>query len=125
MKALEFIIDKNGNFVFPTTISEAFTTGVVTPPVANQITCIYYNTVTVSGDTATPSDPVTTGLTGTIKLQARMTSDSSWSDIKKGTLDLSLGQNMVFPYGVIQSINAICTNVQGCHYVLVRLDRGV
>lgn len=125
MKALEFLIDKDGAFVYPEDISEANTDGVVNPPTGNQITCIYYDSiVTNANGTITPTDPVTTGLSGTITLQARSTDDSAWSDIQDGVLDLSTGGNMAFPSGVIRSINAVCADITGCNYILIRLDRG-
>lgn len=125
MKALEFLIDKTGALIYPTTVASAFTTGIVSPPIANQITAIFYNTITTnSNGTVTPSDPVTSGMTGTLKLQARPTADSAWSDITNGTLNLATGANMVYPQGVIQAINAICTTITGCNYILIRLDTG-
>lgn len=124
MRALEFLIDKTGALISPTTTSKAMTAGVVSPPDQNQITLIFYDDIeTSAGGTITPIDPVTSGLTGTVTLQARSTEDSAWSDIEGGVLNLAT-DNMCFPSGVIESILATCDTVAGCEYILIRFDRG-
>lgn len=126
MKAIQYLIDKTGALIQPTTISKSNIDGESSHPTGNQITCIFYDAITTSpAGVITPITPIFTGLTGTINLQARSTDDSNWSNIQNGLLDLSTGGNMAFPSGVIRSINAICTGITGCNYILIRLDRGV
>lgn len=126
MRVLEFLIDKTGALIYPTTIAKANTEAMSSPPIANQVTCVFYNDIQTNSDgSITPIDPVLTGLTGTLKIQARPTDDSAWSDIQDGTLDLSTGGNMAYPAGLIRSINAICTSITGCEYILIRMDRGI
>lgn len=126
MKAIQYLIDKTGALIQPTTISFSNIDLESNHPTGNQITCIFYDAISTSSTgVITPINPVTTGMTGTINIQARSNDDSAWSNIQNGLLDLSTGENMVFPSGVIRSINAICTSITGCNYILIRLDRGV
>lgn len=126
MKVLEYLIDKTGALIYPTTISYANTDKINMSPLVNQITCIFYDAISTSASgVITPIDPVTTGLSGTLTIQARPTDDSAWSDIQNGVLDLSAGDNMVFPAGIIRSLNAACNTIAGCEYILIRMDRGL
>lgn len=126
MLAIQFLIDATGDLIYPTSVQESNINSQNTAPSNAQVTLIFYDAITTNpiNGVITPNTPVTTGLSGTITLQARSTSDSAWSDIQNGALDISTGANMAFPSGAIQSINAICSGVTGCNYILIRLDRG-
>ena len=126
MIAIQYLINASGALIYPTSIQESNISLQNTAPSNAQITLIFYNAISTNpvNGVITPNTPVTTGLSGTITLQARTTADSVWSNIQDGALDISTGANMAFPSGAIQSINAICSGVTGCNYILVRLDRG-
>lgn len=125
MLAIQYLINASGTLIYPTTIQESAINAQNTPPSYNQITLIFYTgIVTNSNGTISPTGAVTTGLAGTITLQARTTPDSAWSNIQNGSLDISTGANMAFPTGAIQSINAICAGVTGCNYILIQMYRG-
>lgn len=125
MKVLEFLIDKTGAFIYPTSISTANISNQNSAPTDNQISLIFYdNIVDNDNGTITPIDPVISGLSGTVEIQARTTADMPWSTIQDGTLDLSTGANMAFPAGQIGQVQAICTTVAGCNYILVQMYRG-
>lgn len=125
MKVLEFLIDKTGAFVYPTTISITQINSMIAAPTDNQINLIFYDDiVTNENGTITPIDPVISGLSGTVTVQARTTPDMPWSDIEDGVLDLSTGANMAFPTGQIAQVQALCATVAGCNYILVQMYRG-
>lgn len=126
MKVLEFLIDKEGELIYPTTIAKANTEAMSSAPIANQITCTFYDDIETNSDgSIVPIDPVISGMTGTLTIQARPTDDSAWSDIQDGVLDLSSGDNMIFPAGLVRSLNAACNSITGCEYILIRMDRGI
>ncbi len=126
MKALEYLIDKEGTIIYPLDIQKSNVDIQSTAPSNAQVTLTFYNDIDTSPkNVITPKNPVFFGTTGTVTMQARSTDDSLFSNIQNGILDLSLGQNMCFPSGVIRSLNAICSNVVGCNYIQIRLDRGV
>jgi len=126
MLVFQYVISNTGAIIWPSTLPVNQNLNIFNnSPSYNQITLIYYNNIT-TGPTGviTPNTPVLSGLSGTVQLQARTTSDSVWSDIQNGDLDLSTGANMAFPQGAIYQINAICSGVTGCNYILIRFDVG-
>ncbi len=120
MKPLQYLFTKTGTLVYPT--ADANNDLVSNPPAYNQISLVFYNDL--ASDGVTPIDPIITGLSGTVTVQARATPDSAWDDINNGILDLAVGGNKVFPQGIFSGIKIICASVAGCEYILVRLDRG-
>lgn len=125
MLVFEYLIDSAGSVIYPTSIQSNTSINTLIAPSYNQITLIYYNGITTGANgNVIPNTPVITGMTGMVQLQARTTSDSIWSNITNGLLDLSTGANMAFPSGAIYQINAVCTDVTGCNYILIRFDMG-
>ncbi len=124
MKVLEFLIDKTGAFIYPTAITTANISNQNSAPTDNQISLIFYNAIQTVNGVITPITPVISGLSGTVEIQARTTADMPWSTIEDGTLDLSTGANMAFPAGQIGQVQALCTTVAGCNYILVQMYRG-
>ena len=126
MIAFEYIIDAAGTLIYPAVLPVSQISYQQSAPSNAQVTLIFYNQIQIDPDTniITPIIPVTSGLSGTITLNARTSPDSVWSPIQNGALDISTGANMAFPSGAIGQIQAVCAGVAGCAYVLVRLDRG-
>lgn len=127
MLVFQYVISNTGSLIWPSALPVNQNLDTIISPSVNQITCIYYNGISSPGPTGviTPNTPVLSGLSGTINIQARTTIDSPWSNIKNGLLDLSTGGNMAFPGGSIYQVNAVCTGVTGCNYILIRFDMGV
>lgn len=126
MKAIEYLIDKNGVLIYPLDVQKSNIDTQSTAPSNAQVTLTFYDDIETTQDgVIIPKFPVFFGLSGTVTMQARSTDDNLFSNIQNGILDLSLGQNMCFPSGVIRSLIAICDNVSGCNYIRIRLDRGV
>lgn len=126
MRAINFLIDKTGVFINPTTISTVDTRTMINNPDSAQITLTYYNNITTNAEgKIIPIDPVTTGMTGTITVQLRPNPDCDWSNIDGGgVLNLANGDNIIFTAGVISQINVIPVDVTGCNYINIQLDRG-
>lgn len=126
MRAINFLIDKTGVFINPTTISTLDPKAMVNNPDSAQITLTYYNNITTNSENKIiPIDPVTTGMTGTITVQLRPNPDCDWSNIDGGgVLNLANGDNIIFTAGVISQINVIPVDVTGCNYINIQLDRG-
>lgn len=123
MKVLQFLIDASGTLIYPSALPSSNINGQVSVPSDNQINIIFYNAIQTVNGVITPITPVTSGLTGTVTLQARTTVDSAWSNIKNGELDIST-DNMAFPSGAILQVQALCSGVTGCNYILVQMYRG-
>ncbi len=130
MKTLQFLIDKDGVFVWP--LAQANTTDSTTnPPQFNVIRLTFYDNIetqtnTLTGDTTNivPIDPIISGLTGIITVQARPSNDSPWLSIQDGALDLSINDVMLNVEGLITGIKLTPAAVTGCNYIFCELFRG-
>lgn len=130
MNALQFLIDKDGEFIWP--LAEVDASGSTSsPPQFNVITLTFYNDIetqtnSLTGATTniTPIDPVTTGLTGTITVQARPNKDSPWLSIQDGAIDISIAGAMLNVEGFLTGIKLTPATVTGCNYILCDLIRG-
>ena len=124
MRLAKYIIDKNGVLIYPLTqlnINNNAKHNIAN----NQITVVFYNGIITNSDgSISGTGVITSGLTGTIKIQARSDIDAIWSDIENGTLNIA-NDNMVYPSGIIQSLNIICTGITGCNYIGVILEGNI
>lgn len=128
MQAIYFIIDKNGVFVSPDTISTVNSKSMNNNANFAQITLNFYDGIeTNSEGQIVPITPVTTGMNGTITIKLRPTPNSAWADIQDngGILNLANGDNTILTAGIIAQIQATTAGITGCNYISVQLDRGV
>lgn len=130
MKVLQFLIDKEGVLVWP--LSQTNTTPSTTSaPNFNVVLIKFYNdlqtqTNTLTGETTNiiPINPVTTGLAGTITMQARPSDDSPWLNLETGSLDISMNDVMANVEGLITAIKLTPADIVGCNYILCEMYRG-
>ena len=124
MRVANYLIDKTGTLIYPT--AQINIINNAKHNIANtQITLIFYTGIITNADgSISGTGVVTTGLTGTINVQARSDINDIWTNIENGTLYISTA-NKCFPSGVIQSLKLTCTGVTGCNYIQVLLDTEV
>ncbi len=130
MKVLQFLIDKEGAFVWP--LAQTNTTDSTTSaPNFNVIKLTFYNDIetqtnSLTGETTNivPVDPVISGLSGTVTVQARPGQDSPWLSIQDGALDLSATDIMLNVEGLITAVKLTPATVTGCNYILCEMLRG-
>jgi hypothetical protein len=121
MRVANYLIDKEGVLIYPT--SQLNIENDAKHNIINtQITLVFYSGIVTNPDgSISGTGVVTTGLSGTVNVQARSDIDDRWSDIDNGNLDISTS-NRVYPAGVIQSVNLITNEVAGCEYIGVIVD---
>jgi hypothetical protein len=132
MKALEFLISAKGLNIWPPNVpglnndTQTFNT-----PGLNVITLTFFNNIQTTTNQFTgqvtnivPTNPVTTGLSGTIIVLARPTPNSPWLNIEANVLDISLNSVMLNAVGLISGVSLSPGSVTGCNYILCQLTRG-
>lgn len=62
-------------------------------------------------------NPVTSGLSGTIKIQAKLSKDGPYTDVPEGTIDLAKGLDPLFLVGFPYSLQYTLTSVAGASQV--------
>jgi hypothetical protein len=130
MRSTYQLIDKTGALISPT---ELYYFDLDSPTsdaslLQNQISLVFYNDIETNGDVITPIDPVTTGITGTVTPKIYPAKDARALPIidvngDPVAFDIS-SQNMLNVNGVIAALELTCTGVDGCEYILVKIDRG-
>lgn len=130
MKALQFLIDAvAGVPIWPSIIPDASPSSS-SPPDFNTILFKLYDDIQITTDSQgnitdiIPINPVTSGASGTITVQARPSSDSPWLNLEDGTLDVSMNEIMAQPQGLITGIKATPASASGFNYILCELYRG-
>ena len=124
MRLAKYIIDKNGVLIYPLTQLK-LNNNTKSNIANNQITLVFYNGIVTNPDnTISGTGVVTTGQTGTVTIQARGDIDAVWSNIEGSPLNIATN-NMLYPAGVIESLNITCTGVAGCNYIGVILEGNV
>jgi hypothetical protein len=130
MQVLQYLIDKDGLFIWPTFPPEANPSSFNSPGI-NVVTLTFFNNIKISTNALTgavtnitPTDPVLGGLSGTIIVQARPTPNSPFLNITNGLLNLAAGEIMLNFEGLATGIALAPGSVAGCNYILCQLTRG-
>ena len=130
MQVLQYLIDKEGLFIWPTLPPEANPSSFNSPGI-NVVTLTFFDNIETSTNpltgaitNITPTDPVLGGLSGTVLVQARPTPNSPFLNITNGLLDLAAGEIMLNFEGLATGIALIPSSVTGCNYIFCQLTRG-